>query len=108
MAFGISGWAVGLGAGTLYNPVMFDSIGGYGFFVYGGLNLLWFVLIYLFLPETSRRSLEAVNRLFEIKSLFVRDMERHFRETRGYQTEAEEETTSRKDEESAIHSDIGS
>jgi hypothetical protein len=81
MAFGITGWAIGLGAGTLYNPVMFDSIGGYGFFVYAGLNLLWFVLIYLFLPETSRRSLEAVERLFETRSPFVKDMERHFRES---------------------------
>lgn len=79
MAFGIAGWAIGLGAGTLYNPVMFNSIGGYGFFVYAGLNLVWFVLIYLFLPETSRRSLEAIERLFETRSPFVGDMERHYR-----------------------------
>lgn len=79
MAFGISGWAVGLGAGTLYNPVMFNSIGGYGFFVYAGLNIVWFVLIFLFLPETSQRSLENVEWLFETKSPFVRDMERHYK-----------------------------
>lgn len=84
MAFGISGWAIGLGAGTLYNPVMFNAIGGYGFFVYAGLNIVWFVLIYLFLPETSQRSLEAVERLFETKSPFVRDMEKHFRETEQF------------------------
>ncbi|SMR43112.1 unnamed protein product [Zymoseptoria tritici ST99CH_3D1] len=81
MAFGITGWAIGLGAGTLYNPVMFASIGCYGFFVYAGLNLVWFVLIYLFLPATSRRSLEAIERLFETRSPFVKDMERHFKAT---------------------------
>lgn len=103
MAFGISGWAIGLGAGTLYNPVMFNSIGGYGFFVYGGLNLLWFVLIYLFLPETSRRSLEAVNRLFEIKSPLVRDMERHYRQYEDAGTAASEGNMSGKVEERAVH-----
>lgn len=103
MAFGISGWAIGLGAGTLYNPVMFNLIGGYGFFVYGGLNLLWFVLIYLFLPETSRRSLEAVNRLFEIKSPLVRDMERHYRQYEDAGTVASEDNMSGKVEERAVH-----
>lgn len=77
MAFGIIGWAVGLGAGTLYNPVMFNSIGGYGFFVYGGLNLVWYLLVLLFLPETSGRSLEEIDRLFETSHVFVWHMEKH-------------------------------
>lgn len=33
IAFSITGWVIRLGTGTLYNPVMFNSIGGYGFFV---------------------------------------------------------------------------
>jgi len=45
MPIGIMGWAIGLGAGILYNPVTFNSIGGYGFFIYGGFNLVWFVLV---------------------------------------------------------------
>jgi hypothetical protein len=102
MAFGITGWAIGLGAGTLYNPVMFESIGGYGFFVYAGLNLVWFALIYLFLPETSRRRLEAIERLFEIRSPFVKDMERHFNETAhldvGSDENADRESDKEKDE----------
>ena len=78
MAFGITGWAIGLGNGTLYNPVMFSRIGGYAFFNYAGLNIIWFTFVYLFLPETSRKSLETINRLFETKSPLVRDMERYY------------------------------
>ena len=37
-AIGIMGWAIGLGAGTLYNPVTFNSICGYGLFIYGEFN----------------------------------------------------------------------
>jgi hypothetical protein len=109
MAFGISGWAVGLGAGTLYNPVMFNAIGGYGFFVYAGLNLVWFALIYLFLPETSQRSLEAVNRLFETKSPFVRDMERHYGSSGLVGSGGSDENMQselKRDEESATHHDV--
>ncbi len=80
MGFGIAGWAVGLGACTLYSPPMFNSIGGNGFFIFGGLNLVWFVLVYLFLPETSQRSLETINFLFEPESPFNRVIERHFQE----------------------------
>lgn len=106
MAFGITGWAVGLGAGTLYNPVMFNAIGGYGFFVYAGLNLVWFVLIYLFLPETSRRSLEAVERLFETRSPFVRDMERHFKSFElmdAARSDEDVESNLKREEESSVH-----
>ncbi|KJY02548.1 MFS sugar transporter like protein [Zymoseptoria brevis] len=110
MAFGITGWAIGLGAGTLYNPVMFASIGGYGFFVYAGLNLLWFVLIYFFLPETSRRSLEAIERLFETRSPFVKDMERHFTATEhlGLATSDEhiEQESVQEKEDLAAHADV--
>ncbi|KAF2085274.1 general substrate transporter [Saccharata proteae CBS 121410] len=80
MAFGISGWSIGLGAGTLYNPQMFESIGGYGFFIFGGLNLAYFFLTYLFLPETSGRSLESMDTVFAQRSVFVRVMERRYRE----------------------------
>lgn len=78
MAFGIMGWAIGLGAGTLYNPEMFESISGYGFFIFAGLNLVFFCLVYLFLPETSGRSLESINTLFEQNSVFAPVMERRF------------------------------
>lgn len=78
--------------------VMFARIGGYGFFVYAGLNLVWFVLIYLLLPETSRRSLEAIERLFETRSPFVKDMEQHFRSTERMGLRAPDESVERESE----------
>lgn len=80
MAFGIGSWAIGLGGSTLYSPKMFGSIGGYGFMIFGGLNLVWLVLVWLFLPETSGRSLEAIDLLFEANSPFQRVMEKHFQQ----------------------------
>lgn len=88
---------------------MFNRVGGYGFLVYGGLNIVWFVLIYLFLPETSRRSLEAINRLFETRSPFVRDMERHYRLAELDPTREGEESTrsiGQKDEQGAAQRDV--
>ena len=93
MAFGIIGWAVGLGAGTLYNPVMFNSIGGYGFFIYGGLNLGWYLLVLLFRPETSGRSLEQINRLFETSHIWEFQMEKHYQSTFPSSSSSEVEET---------------
>ncbi len=56
--------------------------------IFGGLNLVWFVLIYLFLPETSRRSLEAINLFFEVNSSFNRVMEMRYQEKKGILVES--------------------
>jgi MFS family permease len=93
MALGIMGWSIGLGCGTLYNPIMFQNMGGKGFFIFAGLNLLFFVLVYLFIPETSGRSLEAINTLFEADKPFNRSMEKRYREMRAQGRIGDEEST---------------
>jgi MFS family permease len=82
MALGITGWAIGLGCGALYNPVLFQNMGGKGFFIFAGLNLLFFILVFLFLPETSGRSLEAINVLFETNNPLNYAMEKRYQEFR--------------------------
>jgi hypothetical protein len=93
MAFGVCGWAIGLGCGILYNPVLFKNMGGKGFFIFGRLNILFFILVLLFLPETSERSLEAINTLFEAENPFNRATERHYQEMRRQGKIGDEEST---------------
>lgn len=58
---------------------MFNSIAEKTFYVYGALNLAWIPLVYLFWPETAKRSLESIDWLFESKVPFTWVQERRYR-----------------------------
>ena len=58
---------------------MFNAVSGYYFFICAGLNPVCFVLIYLLLPETNVRTMEAIDSLFKSRSPFNRETERSYR-----------------------------
>lgn len=74
-AYGICGWAIGVGMTTLVNPIMFDNIRSRTYFLFTGLNLLWIPTVYLFYPETKDRSLESIEMMFTAESPFFWNME---------------------------------
>ncbi|BFZ65358.1 hypothetical protein YB2330_006524 [Saitoella coloradoensis] len=78
-AFGVVGWSLGLGAGTLSVPKMLESLDYNAFYVFGALNIAWVPVVYLFFPETAQRSLESIEILFSTKSPL------NFHEERAYQ-----------------------
>lgn len=78
-AFGVAGWAIGYGGGSLLVPVMFDGIGEKTFYVFGAAMLVYIPLAYIFVPETAGRSLEQIDFLFASKSPFTWDEEKEFR-----------------------------
>ncbi len=77
-AFGVAGWAIGFGGGSLLVPIMFDGIGEKTFYVFGAAMFAYIPIIYCFFPETSGRTLEAMDFLFASKSLFVWHEEAEF------------------------------
>lgn len=77
-AFGITGWAIGVGMTVLVNPVMFHKLENRTYFLFAGLNLLWIPVVYLFYPETAGRSLESIETLFSTNSPFNWHMERAY------------------------------
>ena len=77
-AFGITGWAIGVGMTVLVNPIMFHKLENRTYFLFAGLNLLWIPVVYLFYPETAGRSLESIETLFSTDSPFNWHMERAY------------------------------
>ncbi|KAF4547429.1 Sugar (and other) transporter-like protein 27 [Elsinoe fawcettii] len=77
-AFGVAGWAVGFGGGSLLVPIMFAGIEEKTFYVFGAAMLLYIPIIYAFFPETSGRTLEAIDFLFASKSPFTWNEEKEF------------------------------
>ena len=78
-AFGIAGWAIGVGWTVLVNPIMFGSLKSRTYFLFAGLNLLWIPIIFFFYPETKDRSLESIEAMFTPKSPFHSKMEEAYR-----------------------------
>ncbi|KAJ4029014.1 hypothetical protein NW761_014889 [Fusarium oxysporum] len=77
-AFGVAGWAVGYGGGSLLVPIMFSGINEKTFYVFGAAMFAYIPLVYCFLPETAGRTLEEVDYLFASKSPFTWDEEKEF------------------------------
>ncbi|KAF7872555.1 hypothetical protein EAF04_003476 [Stromatinia cepivora] len=69
-AFGIVGWAIGVGWTTLVNPIMFANLKNRTYFLFAGLNLLWIPIVFMLYPETTDRSLESINAMFSTSSPF--------------------------------------
>jgi len=67
-AWGVVGWAIEFGAGILYTLPIFDAIQSNGCYVSG---ILLIPIIYVLNPETSRRTLESMNLLFQSDSVFA-------------------------------------
>lgn len=78
-AFGVAGWAVGFGGGSLLVPIMFDGIGEKTFYVFGAAMFFYIPTVYCFLPETSGRTLEAMDFLFASRSWFTWEEEKVYR-----------------------------
>ena len=50
-------------------PVMESKIGmGYSFWVYAGLNVIYMIFILLYIPETKGRTLEQIEKNWNITS----------------------------------------
>lgn len=77
-AFGVAGWAVGFGGGSLLVPIMFDGIEEKTFYVFGAAMFAYIPIIYCFFPETAGRTLEAIDFLFASKSPFTWHEEAEF------------------------------
>lgn len=77
-AYGICGWAIGVGMTTLVNPIMFDTMKSRTYFLFTGLNLLWIPIVFLFYPETKDRSLESIEMMFTSESPFFWSMEKAY------------------------------
>lgn len=79
-AFGVAGWAVGFGGGSLLVPIMFDGIDEKTFYVFGAAMFLYIPIVYCFLPETAGRTLEAMDFLFASESWFTWEEEKVYRQ----------------------------
>lgn len=77
-AFGVAGWAIGYGGGGLLVPVMLAGIGEKTFYVFGAAMISYIPLTYMFVPETTGRTLEQIDFLFASKSPFTWDQEKEF------------------------------
>ena len=77
-AFGVAGWAIGFGGGSLLVPIMFDGIGEKTFYVFGAAMFAYIPVIYCFFPETAGRTLEAIDFLFASESPFTWHEEAEF------------------------------
>lgn len=78
-AFGVAGWAIGYGGGSLLVPVMFKGIAEKTFYVFGAAMIAYIPLTYMFVPETAGRTLEQIDFLFASKSPFTWEEEEEFR-----------------------------
>lgn len=77
-AFGVAGWAIGYGGGSLLVPVMFAGINEKTFYVFGAAMLAYVPMVYCFVPETAGRTLEEIDFLFASPSWFVWKGEKEF------------------------------
>ncbi|USP75004.1 uncharacterized protein yc1106_02278 [Curvularia clavata] len=67
MAVSVAVNLLGAGILVLVFPFVFDSIGSTSSFcIFAGLNLVAFVLVYLFVPETRMRTLEELQYTFDL------------------------------------------
>jgi sugar porter (SP) family MFS transporter len=78
-AFGVAGWAIGFGGGSLLVPIMFAGIEEKTFYVFGAAMFVYIPIIYCFFPETANRTLEAIDFLFASKSPFTWHEEAEFK-----------------------------
>ncbi|CAL5871478.1 uncharacterized protein PFLUO_LOCUS5729 [Penicillium psychrofluorescens] len=62
---------------------MFSQIHEKTFYVYGALNIAWIPLVYLFWPETAKRSLESIDWLFESPVPFTWKQEANYNRTKA-------------------------
>lgn len=107
-AFGVAGWAVGFGGGSLLVPIMFDGIAEKTFYVFGAAMFAYIPIIYCFFPETAGRTLEAIDFLFASKSPFTWEEEKEFKK-RVSELDAKLREEDKTDEMgSASHEDKGS
>ncbi|KAG9253154.1 general substrate transporter [Emericellopsis atlantica] len=79
-AFGVAGWAIGFGGGSLLVPIMFSGIGEKTFYVFGAAMFFYIPVVYCFLPETAGRTLEAMDFLFASDSWFTWEEEKVYRQ----------------------------
>jgi sugar porter (SP) family MFS transporter len=86
-AFGVAGWAVGFGGGSLLVPIMFAGINEKTYYVFGAAMFVYIPIIYCFFPETAGRTLEAIDFLFAAESPFVWNEEKEYK-TRMAELEA--------------------
>ncbi|KAK4243653.1 general substrate transporter [Corynascus novoguineensis] len=103
-AFGVAGWAIGFGGGSLLVPIMFAGIGEKTFYVFGAAMFAYIPIIYCFFPETAGRTLEAMDFLFASESPFTWHEEAEFKKRiaelenrvqgNGKETDSSEEKTS--------------
>ncbi|KAH6621593.1 general substrate transporter [Chaetomium sp. MPI-SDFR-AT-0129] len=77
-AFGVAGWAIGFGGGSLLVPIMFAGIGEKTFYVFGAAMFAYIPVVYCFFPETAGRTLEAIDFLFASESPFTWEEEKEF------------------------------
>ena len=77
-AFGVAGWAIGFGGGSLLVPIMFAGINEKTYYVFGAALLIYIPVIYTFFPETAGRTLEEIDFLFASKSMFTWNEEKEF------------------------------
>lgn len=82
-AFGILGWAVGCGVTTLVNPSILSALRNDVYFLFGSLNLLWVVIVFLVYPEPARRPLERVEALFTPSLPWAWEAEKAYKEKHG-------------------------
>ncbi len=69
------------------NPVMFSRIGENTLHIFGAINFLAIPMIYALCPETSNRTLEEMDLLFDSKSPWVWDSEAHFQKLKAEKLE---------------------
>ncbi|KAG0151084.1 hypothetical protein CROQUDRAFT_37230 [Cronartium quercuum f. sp. fusiforme G11] len=67
----VVGWSIGNAVVTELAPFLFNAITYWTFILFGILNFFTLPNIYFLYPETSNRSLEDMNVLFESKSIWV-------------------------------------
>jgi MFS family permease len=77
-AFGVAGWAIAFGGGSLLVPIMFAGIGEETFYVFGAAMFAYIPIIYCFFPAAGR-TLDAMDFLFASKSPFTWHEEAEFK-----------------------------
>ncbi|QSZ33916.1 hypothetical protein DSL72_005490, partial [Monilinia vaccinii-corymbosi] len=92
-AFGITGWAIGVGWTTLVNPIIFANLENRTYFFFAGLNLLWIPIVFMFYPETADRSLESINAMLSTSSPLYSKMEAAYQIAGNGEVSATQEST---------------
>lgn len=79
-AWGVVGWSIGNGWLMLLSPVMFNAIAEKTVYIFGAVNIACIFLVYFFVPETARRTLEEIDWLFSPRSIWAKDAEKAFKD----------------------------